>query len=305
MKTVLVTGASGFIGRHVIPLLRADGWSVHAVARTPGRSDRGIAWHRFDLLAGGDVGPLLAEIRADCLLHLAWVTAHGVYWSSPDNGRWVAASLALAEAFGAAGGSHVVVAGTCAEYDWTDGICREDGTALAPMTIYGKAKLKLFRDLSAWSEAKGIPLAWGRIFHPYGPHEGAQRLIPSVIVSLLRREEARITHGRQVRGFLYASDAAAAFARLANTKAAGAFNIGSADPVTISEVVGTIASELGALDLVRPGAVPAPAGDPAKLLADNARLRGLGWEPSVPLDKGIALTIDWWRSRPGAPYQLP
>ncbi|HYD69451.1 NAD(P)-dependent oxidoreductase [Azospirillum sp.] len=295
MRTVLVTGAGGFIGRHVLPRLAGGGWRVHAVGRRPPTPEDGVIWHAADLLAAGSAAAVLERVRPSHLLHLAWYAEPGKYWRSPENHRWVHASLELAEAFRAAGGRRLVTAGTCAEYDWRYGVCREDLTPLAPSTPYGVCKNALRQVLESWGEVHGVAVAWGRVFHLYGPHEPPGRLVPAVITALLRGEEARCSHGGQVRDFLHVDDVAAAFARLLDGDGTGAFNIGSAEPVRLREVIDAVADQLAARDRVRLGALAAPADDPPVLVADNRRLRALGWRPEIELSRGIADAIDWWR----------
>src|SRR5438105_280249 len=133
MKRVLVTGASGFIGRHALPHLEARGFEVHA----PGHSS-------FNVLDEKAHQPLLESIRATHLLHLAWDVTPGKYWTSLDNIEWVRASLSLFRHFAASGGKRWVGAGTCAEYDWSCGpVLSEETTPLRPTSLYGASKLSL------------------------------------------------------------------------------------------------------------------------------------------------------------------
>ena len=100
MKKVLITGASGFIGRYCLPLLVAKGYEVHAVYLQRDRtSDGNVIWHRVDLLDPAKVSDLLALVRPSHLLHLAWFATPGEFWSSLENVRWVQASLQLLQAF--------------------------------------------------------------------------------------------------------------------------------------------------------------------------------------------------------------
>ena len=123
MKTVLLTGASGFVGRHCLRFLAEEYDEVHAVSsrELPLSSDK-IVWHRVDLLESAPLSELMSQVRPTHLLHFAWIVTPGVYWSSPDNFRWVQASLELLRLFGENGGKRVVTAGSCAEYDWNYGL---------------------------------------------------------------------------------------------------------------------------------------------------------------------------------------
>lgn len=135
---VLLTGASGFIGRYVLRTLQHHGIEVISVGRA--RSQPSVLFIEADLLSLTDFGPLLQQAKATHLLHLAWYAEHGKYWTSPLNLRWTEATTRLVEAFCVTGGHQVVIAGTCAEYDWAHGYCREESTPLNPVTLYGTAK---------------------------------------------------------------------------------------------------------------------------------------------------------------------
>lgn len=303
MRRVLVTGATGFVGRHCPAGLASRGYEVHAVtSREVGAELEagGVVWHRANLLEPGAARALAARVRPTHLLHLAWYAEPGKFWTSPENFRWVAASLELFEAFADAGGRRVVAAGTCAEYEWGGrGVCVEGETPLKPATLYGACKHGLRGMLEAFAAQRGLGAAWGRVFFLYGPHEHPARLVSSVTRSLLRGEPARCTHGRQVRDFLHAEDVGRAFVALLDSEAAGAVNVASGEPVALKEVVGALGELTGRPELVELGAVEAPAGEPPVLVADASRLRReAGWSPGRTLRAGLAETVEWWRGRP-------
>jgi nucleoside-diphosphate-sugar epimerase len=102
-----------------------------------------IHWQHCDLLDSEKVSALLKKVKPTHLLHFAWITAHGEFWTSLENLRWVRASLDLLEAFVKNGGRRAVVAGTCAEYDWQYGYCSEQITPLIQTTLYGICKHSL------------------------------------------------------------------------------------------------------------------------------------------------------------------
>src|SRR6202035_1989630 len=136
MSRVLLTGSTGFIGRHTLAALVRGGHEVHAVARRRGPDTHGVRWHEADLLESADV---VEQIEPEILVHLAWYAEHRKFWSSVENLRWVEASLALLRAFARAGGRRAVLAGTCAEYGWSRELYSEDAP-LQPATLYGAAK---------------------------------------------------------------------------------------------------------------------------------------------------------------------
>lgn len=300
MKRVLVTGARGFIGRHALTTLRVDGFEVHAVTHGDTRSvpgDDTCQWHRANLLDAAAIEPLIRSVRPTHLLHFAWDAVPGQYWTSLDNFSWVQASLELLRRFHEAGGTRVVMAGTCAEYDWAYGYCSEAVTPTNPKTPYGTCKLSLQRMLQAYSRETGVSSAWGRIFSLYGPHEHPSRLVSSVARAVLRGEPVRCTHGNQLRDYLHVQDVADAFVALLDSDVTEPVNIASGQPVYLKEVIYKLADYVKRRDLVELGAIPSAMDEPHLLCADIRRLHdAVDWVPRFNLDRGLEHTLDWWKS---------
>jgi nucleoside-diphosphate-sugar epimerase len=300
MNKILITGATGFIGRHCLPTLSARGYEVHAVSTNgsiDNRFNSDVRWHKVDLLDSDSLWNLMSKVKPSHLLHFAWYAVPGKYWTSLENLRWVQASLDLLQAFILHGGKRAVMAGTCAEYDWRYGYCSERTTPLAPSTLYGTCKHSLQIMLDSAAEQTGLSTAWGRIFFLYGPNENPNRLVSSVIRSLLLGEPALCSHGNQIRDFLYVQDVADAFVALLESDVEGPVNIASGRPVVLRDIILKIARKLDRQNLVRFGAIQAPENDPPLLIADVSRLANeVGWIPNYDLDRGVDQTISWWRS---------
>ena len=304
MKRVLLTGAAGFIGRNTIPFLRERDYEVHCAyidGQRLAEEKEGVIWHECNLLDADKQRRLLREVSPAQLLHFAWETTHRQYWTSRYNLAWVQASLNLLVNFADCGGERAVLAGTCAEYDWSPGCYREDATPLRPATLYGACKNSTREIADHYLAQKKISFAWGRIFFLYGPHEHPERMVASVINALLRGKPARCSHGRQVRDFLYVKDVASAFVALLESGVEGPVNIASGNPVTLRDVIKMIAVKIGREVLVEYGAIPAGANDPHELTADTKRLNtDVGWRPQFDLSRGLDETIAWWKNEQAA-----
>lgn len=298
-RRVLVTGATGFIGRRTLGALVEQGFEVHGVARSlPSSGPDGVLWHQADLLAQEQRRALTDEVGASHLLHLAWYAEPGKFWTAPENADWVAATVDLVSRFVRAGGTRVVAGGTCAEYDWAaiDGSLAETAP-LVPHTFYGVCKDATRRVCEGLAGQSGASVAWGRVFFLYGPEEDPRRLVASVARSLARDERAATSEGRQVRDFLHVDDVAGAFVALLASEVEGAVNLGSGVGVTIREVVDLIGGAAGRPDLLDIGALPTRAGDPPVLVPDVSRLREeVRFVPAISLEDGVAQTVKWWQT---------
>lgn len=302
-RRVLVTGASGFIGRHALEPLVRRGLEVHAVTSRDAPPDADapadVTWHRADLLDPHAHASLLEAVAPADLLHLAWYAEHGRFWTSTENLRWSAATIALVQAFAESGGRRAVLAGSCAEYRWGDpGPCVEGVTALEPATLYGTAKNATRALLEAAAQPLGIAFAWGRVFLLYGPDEAPGRLVASVARALVAGERAQTGDGTQVRDFLHVADVAGAFVALLESDVTGAVNIGSGEGRPMRDVIEAIGAAAGRPELLDIGGLPARPGDPPQLVASVARLRDeVGFVPAIGLEDGIARTVAWWREQ--------
>jgi nucleoside-diphosphate-sugar epimerase len=296
LKKLLITGATGFIGRHTLASAIYKGYDVYAVTvDEPVPSPEQIKWVKLNLFDRTQLTDALSEIRPSHLLHFAWYAEPGKYWTSVENIKWVQASLELIMAFQRWGGQRAVFAGSCAEYDWNYGYCSENVTPLNPATLYGVCKHSLQHMVRQFSIQTGLSTAWGRIFFLYGPDEHPARLVSSVICYLLEGKEALCSHGEQIRDFMYVQDVANAFVALLDSDVQGPINIASGDPVRIKNVVLTIASKLNSEHLVRLGALPTLPNDPPVLIADIGRIKNeVIWTPNWGLEQAITNTIEFW-----------
>ncbi|MBT3922712.1 MAG: NAD(P)-dependent oxidoreductase, partial [Nitrospina sp.] len=171
----------------------------------------------------------------------------------------------------------------------------ENKTPLNPSTLYGTCKHSLQIILDAYSRETQLSSAWGRIFFLFGPGEHPDRLVSSVIRSLLKNETVPCSKGDQLRDFLYVEDLASAFVSILESDVEGPINIGSGKAVAVKELIKKICEKVQKHDLIRFGELPTPPGDPQELVADITKLtKQVGWTPKYDLDAGIEKTIHWW-----------
>lgn len=230
----------------------------------------------------------------DALVHLAWRAGPG-YVTSRKNALWVESSLALATAFAAAGGSRMVLAGTCAEYDWSTGTA-DAGIAESAPTVssspYAAAKLEL---LDRLQEVRRLTIAWARIFWLVGPGERSERLVPSVTMAAVRNEAIIIKDSEDVRDFLDVRELARGVSLLVSSPLAGVVNLASGEGRRVAEVARLAAEIAGNPSCVEFDAGPAT---PRYVVADTTRARQeLGFHPALDLQPAVAASVHEWKGR--------
>jgi nucleoside-diphosphate-sugar epimerase len=295
---VLLTGATGFLGRYTLAAFSSAGVEVVAVYhKKPDVTLERVRWVQADLSKGDDIARVVNNARATHLVDLAWRAVYGEIASSYENLDWLQNSLLLARKFIDAGGQRIVGCGSCFEYAWDFGICREDFTPLAPATLYGATKHALHIAVNGLAKQSGVTLGWGRAFFLYGPHEHPTRLVAAVISALLDGRLAETSHGRQIRDYLYVRDAADGIVALTHSDADGAFNIATGNAVSLKEIISEIAGQIGRPDLIRLGARAAQPFEPPIIVGHTAKSRDiLGFEAKTDLKSGIAATITAMRA---------
>jgi nucleoside-diphosphate-sugar epimerase len=151
-----------------------------------------------------------------------------------------------------------------------------------------------------FAAVRELSAAWPRVFFLYGPKEHPERLVSSVIRSLLRGEPARCSHGRQIRDYLHVQDVADGLVAVLDSEVRDAINVSSGQPMTLREIASTIGRLTGRSELVHLGALPARANDVPLVVGSNAKAVALGWQPRYDLESGLLQTIEWWRGQDGS-----
>jgi dTDP-6-deoxy-L-talose 4-dehydrogenase (NAD+) len=258
-RLILLTGATGFVGRQVLRALDEKNCHVRLVIRdgTQDRLPRAASIEKVigspDIFAEGKDWWADVCRGVDTVIHVAWYAEPARYLQSPKNQLCLAGTLHLAEGSIEARVRRFVGIGTCFEYDLSVGRLTI-ATALKPSTPYARAKADAFKVLAQMLPQRGVEFAWCRLFYLYGEGEDARRLVPYVRAQLAAGAPAELSSGNQIRDYLDVREAGRMIAQVALGTEQGPVNICSGTPVTVRALAERIADEYGRRDLLRFGA---------------------------------------------------
>jgi nucleoside-diphosphate-sugar epimerase len=271
MTKVIITGATGFVGRQIIRCLDAAGVVLIPVVRAD-KKDLFFGVHGIervivtsDLFAEDEAWWEDQCLGADLVIHAAWYSEPGKYLQSSLNIDCLIGSLRMSRGAAKAGVKRLVGIGTCAEYDQSDGLLTVD-TEIKPATPYAAAKAALFLALSQWLPTQFVSFAWCRLFYLYGEFEDERRLVPYIRQQLKMGKPAELTSGNQIRDFMDITDAGKLIVDIALSSRTGPFNICSGVPITVRQLAESIADEFGRRDFLQFGVRPDNLFDPPSVI---------------------------------------
>lgn len=278
-RKILLTGASGFVGRQIARHLVAAGHRPLLALRPGSFARTGLDSSNADAVETPDLfaesadwwGATLAGV--DAIIHAAWYVEPGQYLDSAENTRCVEGSLRIAEGAAQAGVTHFIGIGTCFEYRLPNDHITADAE-VGPVTLYAAAKLSLFRMLEKRFAGGPTALTWARLFYLFGEGEHPARLFPMLHRKLSAGEPVALSSGDKIRDFLDVSEAGRMIAGLVESGQAGPVNICSGEAVTIREIAEGIADRYGRRDLLTFGTATVHPRDPMAVVGvPNARRR--------------------------------
>lgn len=302
-KTALVTGGSGFLGKHLVEELRRAGCARIVAPRSAA----------FDLTRPADAAQMLESAKPDILFHLAAVCG-GIGANRAEPGRFFYANammgLALIEAARAAKVPKLVLVGSiCAYPKFSPVPFREehlwDGYPEETNAPYGLAKKMLLVQAQAYRAQYGTNAIYLLPVNLYGPHDNFDLETSHVIPAMIRKfESARKERrpsvalwgtGTASREFLYAPDCAEGL-RLAAERYDGPepVNLGAGFEITIRDLAETVRRLVG-----YPGEIEwdasKPDGQPRRMLDTSRAREWFGFQARTPFEEGLARTIAWFR----------
>lgn len=293
MRRVLVTGASGFIGKHLCRRLVREGHEVHGVSRNP-RHDGEVTWRQADLADPTAAEELLKRVRPDTVLHLASYVSGSRELDAvlPTMQHNLVAAVNVLVAAAGSGCGLVALTGSMEEPESSSG----DPTPGSPYAAAKYASGAYGRMIHALHDLAVVNL---RVFMVYGPgQDDRTKLVPYVVTSLLRGERPQLSSGVRPVDWVYVDDVVDAFLAAARRPdlAGATLDVGSGELVTIRSLVEQIVETVGTRVEPDFGALPDRPLEQVRT-ADVERTRSMiGWEPRTTLAAGIRATVEWYRS---------
>ncbi len=308
-KRVLVTGAEGFIGSHLVGKLLAEGAQVHALVK------RGSSLWRIEEsiksinLLEGDITDFnflqstVPKCRPQIVFHLAARLDVSRSWELvfPLIETNLSGTVNLLRVLKDCRIKLFVQTSSSEEYGDAPSPLIEDRRE-SPISPYSFSKVASTHFCQMVARAFDIPVTVVRLFPTYGPFQDGSMFIPSAIRELLIHHKFKMSPGEQKREFNYVDDIVRAYLAVAECPRAPGelFNIGNGIPYRLKDVVAIIKDLCGENALVEIGAIPYRKGEGKEIFCSNEKIKRLtGWSPLVSLEEGLKLTVEWYKKNLG------
>jgi NAD dependent epimerase/dehydratase len=311
-RRVMVTGAGGFIGSHLIDELLSRGAEVTAFVHYNARNDWGMLEGRYDdktphlTVIAGDVTDSLFVKKAvydmNVVFHLAALIGIPYSYAAPESyvNTNVKGTLNVIQACLDTGVDRVVHTSTSEVYGTAKYIPIDENHPLQGQSPYSASKIGADKIAESFYCSFGLPVTTIRPFNTFGPRQSSRAVIPTIITQALTSNTVKLGALSPVRDLTYVADTIQGFIKLAESKktVGKTINIGSGDGVTIGELANLIIKRVNpkARIVCEEKRVRPEKSEVRQLLCDNRCAKELaGWEPKYTLEDGLSLTIDWMK----------
>ncbi len=309
-KTVLVTGAGGFIASHLVEALVQQGAAVRAFVRYNSRGDPGLlrllppeTLEQVTLIAG-DLRDLPAVIEAaqaaEVILHLGALIAIPYSYIHPDEviTTNIIGTLNVLQAARTHHTPRLVHTSTSEVYGTARRVPIDEDHPLQGQSPYSASKIGADKLAESFYCAYDLPVVTLRPFNTYGPRQSARAVIPTIIAQALTQDRLHLGNLDARRDLTFVSDTVDGFLKAAETPdiEGQTFNLGSGSEVSIGELAERILKLIGRPVQIEvdPQRLRPQKSEVQRLLSDNRRAQEhLHWRPQVDLDQGLQRTIDW------------
>jgi len=308
-KTVLVTGADGFIGSHLIEALFAKGYKVKALVQY--NSFNSWGWledsnckNDIEIISGDVRDPHLCKTivkNVDIVFHLAALIAIPYSYVAPDSylDTNIKGTLNICQAAKENGNIRVIHVSTSEVYGTANYVPIDESHPLQPQSPYSASKIGADAIAMSFFNSFGLPVTIARPFNTYGPRQSARAVIPTIITQIANDEkEIKLGDITPTRDFNYVSDTCKGFIELAECgECIGEVaNIGSNFEISIGDTLNLIKEIMGSSvefitdsQRIRP-----PDSEVFRLWCDNSKIKNLtGFSPEVDITSGLEATIEW------------
>ncbi len=309
-RKVLVTGAGGFIGSHLVETLVMAGAQVRAFVRYNSRSSLGLLHQlpkpvcsQVDIIFGDlrDPAAVEAAVRGvSHVFHLGALVAIPYSYLHPVEvvETNILGTMNVLQAVRAVGIERLVHTSSSEVYGTALHVPIEETHPLQGQSPYSASKIGADKLAESYYRAYDLPVVTLRPFNTYGPRQSTRAVIPSIITQALTSDVVRIGNLDARRDLTYVSDTVSGFLSIAKVKdiEGETFNLGTGQEVSIAELAHEIFSQIGKSPKleIEPARLRPEKSEVQRLLSDYtfARQR-LDWSPRVPLDEGLQRTIAW------------
>jgi NAD dependent epimerase/dehydratase len=310
MKNVLVTGADGFIGSHLVDLLVSQGIKVRALSQYNSFNDWG--WlenidclNEIEVVSGDVRDPFFCkEIMqgVDCVFHLAALIAIPYSYTAPQSyvETNVTGTLNICQAAKELGGIRVIHTSTSEVYGTAQYVPIDEKHPLQPQSPYSASKIGADAMAMSYFNAFELPVTIARPFNTYGPRQSARAVIPTIISQIANgAKEIKLGDVSPTRDFNYVTDTCRGFIELANcSDAVGkTVNIGSNYEISVGDTLNLI-KDLMKSDvtfITEDQRLRPENSEVFRLWCDNSLINQLtGFKPSFSIENGLQETINWF-----------